>query len=213
MSCPNTPEIVADHCDPTSTPEFLQRHTLHLEHCQYCRQELHLLKTVAAGLLRWQPQSVPDWDRSAMVKTVPPRKSLPGRKRALPLIAQWLPVAASLVLTVLVFTQARLDVGEQGWSLSFGASSSLNAQQLDDYLTAYSQAQAEETRVWVQSALKIHGESTADSVYQWMTYMEQQRELDVQRMEAGFEQLLDRDFQTVDSVRQLTSYVMYQVAP
>lgn len=213
MSCPNTPEIVADHCDPTSTPEFLQRHKAHLEHCQHCQQELLLLKSVPAGLLRWQPQPVPDWDRSAMVKTASLRKSLPSRARTLPLIAQWLPVAASLVLTVFVFSQARLDVTEQGWSLSFGTSSTLNAQQLNDYLTAYSQSQQEETRAWVQTALKIHGESTADSVYQWMTYMEQQRELDVQRMEAGFEQLLDRDFQTVDSVRQLASYVMYQVAP
>jgi hypothetical protein len=35
----------------------------------------------------------------------------------------------------------------------------------------------------------------------------------VQRMDAGFEQLMNRDFQTVDSVRQLASYVLYQEAP
>ncbi|MDO9476949.1 MAG: hypothetical protein Q7L07_09565 [Pseudohongiella sp.] len=148
-----------------------------------------------------------------MIKPVPIRKSIPSRVRTIPLLAQWLPLAASVVLTIAVFSQTRLEVNEQGWSVSFGTSSTLDAQQLDDYLAAYSRAQEADTREWVQSALKTHGETTADSVYQWMTYMEQQRELDIKRMEAGFEQLLDRDFQTVDSVRQLASYVMYQVAP
>ncbi|MDP2283057.1 MAG: hypothetical protein Q8L06_02885 [Pseudohongiella sp.] len=173
------------------------------------------MKPVPVRLLRWQNQSMPDWDRSSMIKPVAIRNSIPSRVRTIPPLAQWLPFAASIVLTIAVFTQARLEVNEQGWSVSFGTSSTstLDAQQLDEYLTAYSRAQEANTREWVQSALKTHGETTADSVYQWMTYMEQQRELDVKRMEAGFEQLLDRDFQTVDSVRQLASYVMYQVAP
>lgn len=213
MSCPNTPELIADHCDPMASAESLQRHRIHLEGCQYCQQELELLKPVPARLLRWQNLSMPDWDRSSMIKPVPIRKSIPSRVRTIPLLAQWLPLAASVVLTIAVFSQTRLEVNEQGWSVSFGTSSTLDAQQLDDYLAAYSRAQEADTREWVQSALKTHGETTADSVYQWMTYMEQQRELDIKRMEAGFEQLLDRDFQTVDSVRQLASYVMYQVAP
>ncbi len=213
MSCPNTPELIADYCDPMVSAESLQRHRLHLEGCPSCQQELGRLRPVPARLLRWQNLAMPDWDRSSMIRPVPNRKSIPSRVRTIPLLARWLPLAASVVLTIAVLTQTRLEVNEQGWAVSFGASSKLDVQQLDAYLAAYSRAQEADTREWVQSALKTHGETTADSVYQWMMYMEQQRELDVKRMEAGFEQLLDRDFQTVDSVRQLASYVMYQVAP
>ena len=80
-------------------------------------------------------------------------------------------------------------------------------------VTAQADAQQVATRQWVETALRTHGETTADTLFQWMSWMEQQRQQDVQRMEAGFQQMLDRDFQTVDSVRQLASYVMYQEAP
>ena len=111
---------------------------------------------------------------------------------------RWAPLAASLVLAIAVMTQTRLEVNESGWQISFGG--------VADNRQAEMQA-------WVEAALRTHAETTADNVYQWMTWMEQQRELDVQRMEAGFEQLLNRDYQTVDSVRQLASYVMYQESP
>jgi primosomal protein N' len=141
-------------------------------------------------------------------------KALSSRPLKWSVVQRWLPLAASLVLGVAVIAQSSLSVGPQGWSLSFGSQSQgLTAAQLDEVLTAFAESQQLQTRQWVESALQTHAESSADSVYQWMTYMEQQRASDVQRMESGFEQLLTRDFQTVDSVRQLASYVMYQVTP
>ncbi len=214
MSCPHTPEIIADHCDPDVSAEVLQRHRMHLDTCGVCQQELTYLRSVPGELLRWQSIPVPDWDRSGMIKSTITRKTLPIRSYHWPAIRQWLPLAASLVLAVAVMTQTRLSIGPQGWSLSFGVQSAgLSAEQLDEYLTAHANARQAETREWVEEALQTHGQTTADSIYQWMTYIEQQRALDVQRMDAGFEQLMNRDFQTVDSVRQLASYVMYQEAP
>jgi hypothetical protein len=123
-------------------------------------------------------------------------------------------LAASLMLAVAVLTQTRFEVTDAGWSLSFGGSAELPANdQLNSYLAEFAEAQRADTQLWVASVLRTHGETTADGIYQWMTWMEQQREQDVRRMEAGFEQLLDRDFQTVDSVRQLASYLMYQETP
>lgn len=214
MSCPNTPELIADHCDPHASAEVLKRHELHLDTCRFCQQELIAMRKVSAELLRWQPLFVPDWDRTGMIRATTARKSLSSRPLKWSVVQRWLPLAASLVLGVAVIAQSSLTVGPQGWSLSFGAQSQgLTAAQLDDVLTAFAESQQLQTRQWVGSALQTHAESTADSVYQWMTYMEQQRASDVQRMESGFEQLLTRDFQTVDSVRQLASYVMYQVTP
>jgi hypothetical protein len=214
MSCPNTPELIADHCDPHVSAEVLKRHQLHLDACRFCQLELIVMRKVSAELLRWQPLSVPDWDRTGMIRASGARKSLPSRPLKWSVIQRWLPLAASLVLGVAVIAQSSLTVGPQGWSLSFGSQSQgLTAAQLDEVLTAFAASQQLQTRHWVESALQTHAESTADSVYQWMTYMEQQRASDVQRMESGFEQLLNRDFQTVDSVRQLASYVMYQVTP
>ncbi|KKO11022.1 hypothetical protein LCGC14_0025070, partial [marine sediment metagenome] len=54
------------------------------------------------------------------------------------------------------------------------------------------------------------GDNTADTLVQMADWFEQQRALDIQRMEAGFQQMLDRDYQTVNSVQQLASYVQYQ---
>lgn len=214
MSCPHTPEIIADHCAPDVSAEVLQRHRVHLDTCRVCQQELLTLRSVPGELLSWQSIPVPGWDRSGMVKSTSTRKTLPSRSNHWPAIRQWLPLAASLVLTVAVMTQTRLSVGPQGWSLSFGVHlAGLSAEQLDGYLTAHANASQAETRKWVEAALQTHGQTTADSFYQWITYIEQQRALDVQRMDAGFEQLMNRDFQTVDSVKQLASYVLYQEAP
>lgn len=214
MSCPHTPEIIADHCDPDVSAEVLQRHRVHLDTCRVCQQELIAVRSVPGELLRWQSIPVPHWDRSGMVKAASKRKALPNRPYQWSAIRQWLPLAASLVLAVAVMAQTRMSIGPQGWSVSFGDHSpGLSAEQLDEYLTAHANARQAETREWVEAALQTHGQTTADSIYQWMTYIEQQRALDVQRMDAGFEQLMNRDFQTVDSVRQLASYVMYQEAP
>jgi hypothetical protein len=214
MSCPHTPEIIADHCDADVPAEALQRHRVHLDTCRDCRQELLSLRGVPGELLRWQSIPLPDWDRCGIVKSTSRRKTLASRFYQWPTIRQWLPLVASLLLAVAVITQTRLSVGPQGWSVSFGVQSAgLSAEQLDEYLSAHANASKTETREWVEAALQTHGQTTADSIYQWMTYIEQQRALDVQRMDAGFEQLMNRDFQTVDSVRQLASYVMYQEAP
>lgn len=214
MSCPHTPEIIADHCDADVPAEVLQRHRVHLDTCWDCRQKLSSLRGVPGELLRWQSIPLPDWDRSGMVKSTSRRKTLASRSYQWPTIGQWLPLVASLLLAVAVMTQTTLSIGPQGWSVSFGVQSAvLSAEQLDEYLTAHANTSQTETREWVEAALQTHGQTTADSIYQWMTYIEQQRAQDVQRMDAGFEQLMNRDFQTVDSVRQLASYVLYQEAP
>lgn len=198
MSCPRITETIANHFELQLPAAARQEHLQHLQQCSECRQEIAGMQSVSDLMEQWQKQPLPEWDRGAIVRPHSSRKPLPRRSSLWTGLARWAPLAASVVLAVAVLADTRLQVSDDGWSISFGASTD---------------SQQAETRAWVEAALRAHGETTADSIYQWMTWMEQQRELDVQRMEAGFEQLLNRDYQTVDSVRQLASYVMYQETP
>lgn len=220
MSCPRIDLSVADHFDDSLTPALQQAHQLHLSECEVCRQEVARLQNLSSALKSWDHEQVPAWDRRAIMNPVKARRSLRRRQIGWRKLANWAPLAASMVLAMAVLTQTRLDVSADGWSLSFGSSAPAAAQpaaldlaRIEALFAAQADAQQVATRQWVETALRTHGETTADTLFQWMSWMEQQRQQDVQRMEAGFQQMLDRDFQTVDSVRQLASYVMYQEAP
>lgn len=196
-------DSVATFFDSAASSDAQHKLQQHLTECAVCHAEIAALSPVAEVLTSWQMQAVPDWDKKAVRQL---SGSRPRLRRHAALVARWAPLAASLLLAVAVLTQTQLHVSEGGWSLHFG-SDRLGSDR------RYADAQHAETQQWVEAALRAHGETTADSLYQWMRWMEQQREQDVQRMEAGFQQLLDRDFQTVDSVRQLASYLIYQDTP
>lgn len=218
MSCPHIADSIADHFEELLTPSARQKHEQHLAGCSECRAEVEALDGIPGRLRQWQVQAVPEWDSRAIMRPQAARKTLKHRVSRWPAVSgamsRWVPLAASMVLAVAVITQTRLEITDSAWTISFGAATpSLSDEQLRHYFSDYIDSQQADTQRWVEAALRTHGETTADSVYQWMTWMEQQRETDVARMEAGFRQLLDRDFQTVDSVRQLASYVMYQESP
>ncbi|MEX0740908.1 MAG: zf-HC2 domain-containing protein [Pseudohongiella sp.] len=213
MSCHQTPEIVADYFDQQLSPQARQALQQHLSDCQHCRAEIALLEPARGMLLSWQQQSVPDWDRGhgpALHNHRQPLRKRPSRA-AWRDVGRWIPLAASLILSVAVLTQTRLDVSEQGWQLSFGNSAAeRQLAQLDVYLAEQARIQRQQNQALLQTALQEFGDSTADNLYQLADWFEQQRELDIRRMEAGFQQMLDRDYQTVNSVQQLASFVQYQ---
>lgn len=221
MSCHQTPDIVAEHFDTRLSPPARQLVQQHLAACADCRAELALLAPAQDMLQTWQHQPVPDWDRGhACVHAHAQSQTTSGQRQ--PLLrrhtrlswqdaGRWIPLAASLLLSVAVLTQTRLEVSDQGWQLSFsGGASDMSLPQLDAYLAAQANLQQQQHEQMLESALKQFGDNTADTLVQLVDWFEQQRELDIQRMEAGFQQLLDRDYQTVNSVQQLASYVQLQ---
>jgi len=217
MSCQQTPEIVADHLDIRLSPQARQAVEQHLAGCADCRAEVALLSPVQEMLSTWRDEAVPAWDhgqaRAQTHMTQGHRHSLPRRHGRLSWqnVGRWIPLAASLLLSVAVLTQTRLQVSDQGWQISFGGSANdASLQQLDAYIAAQASLQQQQNQQMLESALQQFGDSTADTLVQLVDWFEQQRELDIQRMEAGFQQLLDRDYQTVNSVQQLASYVQYQ---
>ncbi|WP_339857687.1 hypothetical protein [Pseudohongiella acticola] len=218
MSCHRTPEIVADHFDRELSPQAREQVQAHVQACEFCRAEIALLAPAQELLRSWQPEAAPewpapDWTRDHGPASHQPRSTLPKRRPTMSWAnaGRWLPLAASLVLSVAVLTQTRLDVSDQGWQVSFGSSAAeAQLQQLDVYLAEQASIQQQQNQQMLAAALQEFGDSTTDSLEQMATWFEQQRELDIQRMEAGFQQLLDRDYQTVSSVQQLASYVQYR---
>lgn len=220
MSCHQTPEMVAASFDEELSARQQDELQQHLATCATCRNELAGLQSAAAALHGWRNEAVPDWDRADA--TAHGLRS-PSREHRQPLgrrhswrsslghTARWIPLAASLVLAIAVMTQTRIDVADGNWSVSFGSSAAeRQLAQVEDYLAQHAQYQQQQNQIMVEAALQQFGDSTTDSLYQLVEWFEQQRTLDLQRMEAGFQQMLDRDYQTVNSMQQLASFVQYQ---
>jgi enoyl-CoA hydratase/carnithine racemase len=127
------------------------------------------------------------------------------------------------MLCVLLFNVSVVS-NDSGLSISFSGSSALDSN-LNTQLVEFEEAQRLEikqlaarvasrqdnTNVHFLRAIMEHTkQSTADSFDQMYAYFEQQRLLDLQDMRAGYEQLVDSDYETIRSLRQLVNYVGYQ---
>ena len=127
------------------------------------------------------------------------------------------------MLCVLLFNVSVVS-NESGFSVSFGGLSGANID-LRAQLAQFEQAQRGEMRQLVarvesrqdsnnvqllQAVMEQAQQSTADSFDQMYAYFEQQRLLDLQDMRAGYEQLVDSDYETIRSLQQLVNYVGYQ---
>lgn len=219
MSCEHTPEILADHFDTRLAGGRRLEVQQHLAACTDCAAELAALDPVRTVLGNWREQGVPQWQPVAGAGLVRPSVSERFRRRRGVDWLRWTPLAASLVLTVAVVMQLRVEVSDGGWLVSFGAdtvtdiattAAVANLANIEQYLQAFSEQQRSETQQLMETALAQFGETSADSLYQIVSFFEEQRQLDMRRMEAGFQHMLDRDYQTVNSVQQLATYVQYQ---
>lgn len=218
MSCPKTPEILSDYFDAGISEPARQQIQAHIDGCAVCRAELAQLKPVTSMLQGWHSEAVPEWNRAAAkgsaISHTPDRaarKPLHRSARWWTAWPQWAPLAASVMLAVAVLTQTSVSVSDEGWSVSFGGSATeLQLAQLDAYLARHAEYQQEVNQQMIEVALQQFGENTAENLYQMVTWFEEQRELDLRRMEAGFQQILDRDYQTVSSMQQLASFVQFQ---
>jgi hypothetical protein len=221
MHCPQTPDVLAASCELQTGTSLSPELQAHVDGCALCRAELMQMAPVTQALTGWQNEQVPEWNRRDVGLLGHHHKPGKRGRKALsriPLWAsswqQWAPLAASMVLAVAVLMQTSVSVSDQGWSVSFGGAASnadvLSLPQLEAYLAQYAEQQQEWNQQVLQVALQQFGDHTAESLYEMVTWFDDQRELDLQRMEAGFQQMLDRDYQTVNSMQQLASFVQFQ---
>ncbi len=113
------PDYVGEELNPELAEEFRE----HVARCVGCRQELDLLGETKSTLrLAWPDEAIPEnltFDRPGIASA---HRSFGGRLWQTPRVA-WLGLAAAcfmLCLGTLAFLDARIQVGESGFRLSFG---------------------------------------------------------------------------------------------
>lgn len=107
MSCENVRAQVAAGLAAT---ELQEAFGVHLRQCSACGDLVDGLATVSEMRAQWQDEPVPKWDRL--------RHQMP-RRQPRPWLMIGLPLAACLVLALLVMMRAELSVEQGGWRLSF----------------------------------------------------------------------------------------------
>ena len=222
MSCPKTQYLLQEYFSEDLSAVARDELDRHLSDCAHCNAELESVLFVQRDIQQWQEQSVPHWDRGRELFRREHRAERPLSQ--LWLSWQWFPTAASLAMLCVLLFNVSVVSNESGFSVSFGGSSGANID-LRAQLAQFEQAQRGEIRQLVarvesrqdsnnvqllQAVMEQAQQSTADSFDQMYAYFEQQRLLDLQDMRAGYEQLVDSDYETIRSLQQLVNYVGYQ---
>ena len=222
MSCPKTQYLLQEYFSEDLSAVARDELDRHLSDCAQCNAELESVLFVQRDIQQWQEQSVPHWDRGRELFRREHRAERPLSQ--LWLSWQWFPTAASLAMLCVLLFNVSVVSNESGFSVSFGGLSGANID-LRAQLAQFEQAQRGEMRQLVarvesrqdsnnvqllQAVMEQAQQSTADSFDQMYAYFEQQRLLDLQDMRAGYEQLVDSDYETIRSLQQLVNYVGYQ---
>lgn len=222
MSCPKTHYLLQEYFSEDLSAIARNELDRHLTACAHCNVELESVLLAQQDLQQWQEQRVPHWDRGLELFRQEHRLDRPVSRFWLSW--QWLPTAASLAMFILLLFNVSVVSNESGFSVSFAGPASSNAG-LTGQLAEFEQAQRIQmqqlvTRVesrqdsnnvqLLQAVMEQTQQSTTDSFDQMYAYFEQQRLLDLQDMRTGYEQLVDSDYETIRSLRQLVNYVGYQ---
>jgi len=104
----------------------------HLNHCDECSETLNQLWQMQAAASRWEDQPVPHWNR---------RRAFFAETSWLANL-QWVSSIASVLVLVLVITQATVSTAD-GLSIRFGETSSVTEETLTQVLTELELRQAE----------------------------------------------------------------------
>lgn len=229
MSCPRTEHVLINYFDDKLPKTQKQEMDSHIADCQFCHQELQDLLNVEQHMLQWQDEEVPHWNRQyALHRT----KADEGQNSTWN-IWQWLPTASSLAMLLLLVFNTSISTANGGFSIAFGGggnSPEMQAQlqeqfanqlqgfrneqqqQMDSLVARIEDRQDENNLRLMQAVMEQSQSATDETINQFFSYFEQQRELDLQVYEAGYQQLADSDYQTIQSLRQLASHVSYQGA-
>ncbi len=206
MLCEHTATVVAGYFD--SHLSLLARQVMqqHVENCAECQQQTEALRTVVDSTTAWQAQEVPEWNRGAAVGSQLPSPERASRRSAATIHwLQWGPLAASLVMMLAVVFKLQINHSEAGVTLVFGHDRQEQGWQI--FAERLEQQQREESLQMMQVVLQQYGDANSENLNRIVDYFDRQRQLDLQIVQAGYQQLIDSDFETVRSMRQLASYV------
>lgn len=228
MSCPKTEHLMTEYFAdelPLRTREEINRH---VQGCEDCRRELDLLLAARDQIGGWYEQRVPHWDRGITQFRRDHGVQVSGGR--LGRWWQWLPTAVSFAMLALVAFNLTITSTANGFSVSFGgAAVSQDSIALEQRLAAFAgeqdQRQQAELQAFLarmderqdsnnlrlmQAVLEQTNQLTGENFDRMYTYFEQQRQQDLQSVQAGYQQLADSDYQTLQNVQQLANLVRYQ---
>jgi len=220
MSCPKTQHLMLEYfAEDLSVvaSEELQRH---IESCVHCSAELESILLTHSSLQRWEDQRVPHWDRGVELFRREHHSS--DTRASFWKSWNWVPTAASFAMLCVMLLNVTVTTSAQGFSVSFGASGGeavLRSALLDleesqraelhALEASFTERQDSNNVQLLQAVLTQTQQATAENLDLIYSYFEQQRLQDLQAMRAGYQDLLDSDYETIRSLQQLAQYVSY----
>lgn len=189
MPCSRTDHLLREYFSDDLNPVMRAEIEEHVTACADCAAQLRELTGAARELRRWEEIPAPRWDRHmALFRRERGAGKDPGWNFAWKLAWQWIPATACALMLGLVLLNASVVYRDGALEISFG-SPGLAA--VDQRLAEFNRLQADER------------EQFADMLARF----EQLRMQDLETMQAGYELLADRDYETVRSLQQLVSLV------
>ncbi|MCY4016093.1 MAG: zf-HC2 domain-containing protein [Gammaproteobacteria bacterium] len=187
MPCSRTEHLLreyfADDLDPAVRAEIEQ----HVGNCPDCAGELRQLLGATADLRRWRELPPPRWHRHlALFKRE--RGAGATGPSGWRLAWQWLPATACALMLGLVLLNTSVVYRDGAVEIGFGSPSMA---EVDRRLAEFEREQAEERASFAATLARF----------------EQLRAQDLETIQASYEWLADRDYETVQSLRQLVSFV------
>ena len=224
MSCPKTPHLLKEYFSDNLSVIAREEIEAHVASCDDCRGELVDLLHTRDVLKGWQQEKAPHWDRGAELF----RRENGTADRQLGFWGklQWqlIPTGASIFMLVLVLFNVQVSSDLNGFNVSFGSStvSALYVEKeleafderrgakLDEAISLLEARQNSRNIELLQAVIYQNQQDTVTGLEQIYTVFEEQRLRDLEDMRVGYQQLMDSDYETLRSLRQLAQFVSYQ---
>ena len=209
-------EFVEDRLPPAQRAEVVE----HLRQCPHCQQDVGQLQALSDLAEHWIDAPVPHW------QPVSPFPNNAAKKPWLP----WLSLAFSVSAFAMVFSQANLQVNEQGFHLRFGQPPAqaldvaalekrldLFEQQqqinLSNQLAAWEITQQESNQKVLTTMLAYSREQQRRDLAQFVDYWETVRAEDQVQQGQVFNRLIDTQQQSRSELRALKAAVLTTTTP
>ncbi len=224
MSCPKTPHLLKEYFSDNLSVIAREEIEAHVASCDFCRSELDYLLHTSDVLKGWQQEKAPHWDRGTELfrrenSIIDQQFGFWGK-----LQWQFMSTGVSLAMLVLVLFNVQVSSDSNGFDVSFGPTS-VSALYLEKELKAFDERRGakldEAIRLLearqnsrnvelLQAVIYQNQQDTVTGLEQIYTVFEEQRLRDLEDMRVGYQQLMDSDYETLRSLRQLAQFVSYQ---
>ena len=224
MSCPRTPHLLKEYFSDELSTIAREEIEAHVSACEYCRTELTDVLEAKEILEGWQQQKAPHWDRGSELFRREHGKG--GQHLTLwdRMFWQLIPSSASFLMLLLVLFNVQLSSDQDGFRVSFG-SPAVSASYIEQELQIFNEIQQSELENAIRQ-LEVRQDSQNLELIRSVMYknqqdmlsgleriyalFEDQRLRDLEDMRIGYQQLMDSDYETLRSLRQLAQFVSYQ---